>query len=131
MPDRRHADTCSHQVLELGFCPVTSGGIGNMTIQHGIGLRRVQTFAETTAMSVQPESKPPGSRQFREVVRHLERVGDLPAEIIDQHGQRRIRDGFMKHLRCPKGRASIAYQRMRHGAGTTLLAEEMGRRVGG
>ena len=101
-----------------------------MTVQHGIGLRRVQTLAETTAMGVQPEGKATGSHQFREMVRHLERVGDLLAKIIDKHGQRRVGHGFMEHLRCAKGRAGIPHQRMRHGAGTAFLSEEMCRRVG-
>ena len=62
---------------------------------------------------------------------HRERVGDLLAEIIDQHGHRLVGKGLAEHLGGAHGRAGIADQRMRHRAEPASLAEEMRGRVGG
>ncbi len=60
-----------------------------------------------------------------------QRVGDLAAEIIDQHGQRIVGEGFVEHLGRTHRRAGVADQRMRHGAKAARHAEPVRRAVVG
>ena len=57
-----------------------------------------------------------GRGELRETAADRDRVAGLAAEIIDQHGQRLVREGLAEHLGRAHRRAGIADQRMRHRA---------------
>ena len=70
-------------------------------------------------------------RQVGEGATDLETVGDLPAEVVDQHVQRIVGEGLVEHLGGAQRRAGVADQRVRHGAEAALVAEVVRRGVGG
>ena len=82
-------------------------------------------------MGVEPDGKLPGRGEVGEAAADGQPVGDLPAEIVDQHRQRFFGKGLLEHLGGAEGAAGIADQGMRHGAVAARRAEPMGGGVGG
>ncbi len=67
-------------------------------------------------MGVEPDRQLPAAGKLGKATANGERVGDLAAEIIDQHGQRLVGERLVEHLGGADRGPGIADQRMRHGA---------------
>ena len=65
----------------------------------------------------------PDCGQFGKPRADRERVGDLAAEIVGQHGHRFVGKGLAEHLGGAQGGAGVADQRMRHRAEAARRAE--------
>ena len=65
----------------------------------------------------------PDCAKFGEPRADSEAVGDLAAEVVDEHGHRFVGEGLVEHLGGAQGGTGIADQRMRHGAVAARRAE--------
>ena len=113
-------------MAQLSLATVAAGRLRGVAFQHGVAFRGVQPFQKAPAMGVEPHGKPAGSGQFGEAARDGQAIGYFSAEVIHQHRQVFVREGFVEHLRRAHRAAGIADQRMRHGAIALGRAKPMG-----
>ncbi len=102
-----------------------------MTLEHGIGDRRIQAFDEPAAGRIDAHAQLAGRGHLGKAATDGKGIADLAAEIIDQHGHVVAGKCLMKHLRRPYRRTGITDERMGHGAAPVRLAEIMRRRARG
>ena len=103
-------------MAKLRLAPVAPGRLRGVAFQDGVAFSGIKPFQKAPTMGVEPHGKPAGSGQFGEATRHRQAIGYLPPEVIHQHSQVFIREGFVEHLGSAHRAAGIANQRLGHGA---------------
>jgi len=81
MPRRRRPG--AHRLRRLGFTAIAAVGVGNMTLQHGIGDGRIDLRRTAAGRSMRTLSLPAAAHLGKR--RQTAANPDLAAKVIDQH----------------------------------------------
>src|SRR4051794_9029061 len=129
--DRGRGDAGAGQPAQLLLGAVGADGERGVALEHVVAGRHVEALDEAAAVGVEADAEAAGGGEVGEALADREGVRDLPAEIVDQNGERVVGEDLVEHLGRPQRATGVADQGVRHGAEALRLAEEVGGRVGG
>src|SRR5262249_33951757 len=122
-PYGRRGNPGSDKVTQLLFATVAADCMRRLFLKHLVGPRRVKGLAIAAAGGVEPEREPARGGKIGKAPCDGDGVRQLATEIVDQNGERLVREDLAKHLGRSDRRTGVTDQRVRHRSETPLLRE--------
>ena len=84
MPDRRRRDAGADKIAKLLLAAIAADRFGRMTLQHRVGRCQIEALDVAPARRVEAEGQAALARKIGKAPADLQRVEDLPGEVIDR-----------------------------------------------